>query len=185
MCRAFIREVRDLCLFAAFCCPRILVTTPGGLSRRYLGFRRRFKGSGAHCIVAGNPGELYASIEEIISEETCENGMPTIIVEREAYRTKFWLLGPAGRELIAIGSRQVPLVNYFAINFRTELSTVDLAEAADTALEYIRVYLERIRERFDEAAGKAGTTIAGKDVFCTFRKDGAFVYVLRARVLFT
>jgi len=178
---AFVRKVREFCSLAAIRCPRFLVLTPGNLRR---GYSRRFRALGAHCIVYGFPEELYATAGEMVFEATCENGMPTIVVERVAHNTKFWLLGPSDRELIAIGPRQFQIMNCFAINYRTELSTADLAETADKTLASIRVYLERLRDRFDEAAQRVGVTVAGKNVFCTVRKDGGFVHILRARVLF-
>jgi hypothetical protein len=178
---AFVRKVREFCSFAAIRCPRFLVLTPGNLR---LGYRHKFRTFGAECIVYGFPEQLYATAGEMIFEATCENGKPTFVVERMAHNTKFWLLGPAGRELIAIGPRQFSILNCFAINFGTELSTADLAESADITLASVRVYLDRLRERFNEAAQKVGVTIAAHDVFCTFRKDGGFVHLLRARVLF-
>lgn len=178
---AFVRNVREFCSFSAIRCPRFLVLTPGNLRR---GYRCKFRTFGAECIVYGFPEQLYATAGEMVFEAICENGKPTIVVERVAHRTEFWLLGPAGRELFSVGSRLLPMMNYFAIHFGTELSTADLAEATETTLVSVRVYLDRLRERFDEAARKVGVTIAGKDVFCTFRKDGGFMHVLRARVLF-
>ena len=178
---AFLQKVREFCAFATILCPRFLALTPGSLSP---GYRHKFRAFGARCIVYGFPAELYATVSEMIFEIKCENGKPTIVVDRAAHRTKFWLLGPAGRELIAIGPRQLPLMNYFAINYGLELSTADLAEAIESTLVSIRVYLDRLRRKYDEAAQKVGVTIAGKDVFYTIRNDGGFVHVLRARVLF-
>jgi hypothetical protein len=76
------------------------------------------------------------------------------------------------------------MMNCFAINFGTELSTLTLAETAEIAIASVRVYLSRLRARYDEARMKVGVDVPGREVFCTRRKDGAFVHVLRARVLF-
>lgn len=176
----FVRKVLEFCSIAAIRCPRFLVLTSGNL----LGYRRRFRALGAHCILYGYPEELYASVREMVFEVVYEKNLPTIIVDRSGHKTGFWLLGPAGRELITIGPRQRRLMNFVAVNHGVELSTADLAEAIDATLVSIRVYLDRLRERFNEAAQKVGVLIAGKDVFCTFRKDGSFVHLLRARVLF-
>jgi hypothetical protein len=177
----FVRKVREFCSYAAIPCPRFLVRTPGNLPPGYL---RRFRALAAECVVCGFPKQLYATAKEMVFETICENGKPTIVAERVAHQLRFWILGPAGRELLAIGPRLFRLMNFFSINFGMELSTVQLAEAADLTLAYVRVYLNRLRQRFDEAAMNAGLTISGKDVFCTYRKDGGFVHVMRAKVLF-
>jgi len=76
------------------------------------------------------------------------------------------------------------ILNYLAIHYGTEISTRTLAEVADITEASVRVYLNRLRARFDEARLKVGVEIPGKDVFRTFRRDGAFVHILRARVMF-
>jgi hypothetical protein len=120
----------------------------------------------------------------MVFEAACEKGKPTIIVDRSGPIIKFYLLGPGDRELIGYGPRLVPMMNYYAINFGTELSTSILAEAADITDSSVKVYIKRLREGFDEARIKVGVEIPGRSVFCTRRKDGAFVHVLRARVVF-
>ena len=59
-----------------------------------------------------------------------------------------------------------------------------MAEAADISLGYVRVYLNRIRAVYDKTRIIVGVDIPGVEVFWTGRKDGAYVHVLKARVLF-
>ncbi len=180
------QKVRDFCSVEAIRCPRFVVRTPGDLSSAHgdvSGYYRRFRAFDAECIVAGSMEQLNWTIRKMISEQRCENGKPTFVVERTPY-TRFWLLGAVERALFAIGPRQLSLMNHFAINFGCELSTVNLAEAADLTLPSVPVYLARLRQRFDETAKPIGLNFLGKDVFRTFRKDGGFVHLLCARVLF-
>jgi len=76
------------------------------------------------------------------------------------------------------------MMNYFAVNFCTELSTLMLADITEITPDYVRVYLKRLRDRFDEARLRVGVETPGKDVFCTRRRDGAFVHILKAHVRF-
>jgi hypothetical protein len=59
-----------------------------------------------------------------------------------------------------------------------------LAEVADISEPYVRVYLHRLKSRYDQARMKVGVGIQGKEVFRTFRRDGGYVHVLSARVMF-
>jgi hypothetical protein len=178
---SFIRDVKELCEALAIRSPDFIVLTPGDLDAGYL---KRFRMVGAECRVYGFPRELSATVRRMIHERSCENGKPTIVVERGVPRTRFHLLGPAGRELLSYGHRLLPMMNAFAINFGVELSTNELAEAADILSGSVKVYLMRLRAGYDEAREKVGVKIPGNVVFCTMRKDGGFVHVLRARVVF-
>lgn len=180
------QKVRDFCAEEAIRCPRFVVRTPGDLSRMHgdlSGYYRRFRAFDAECIVAGSIEQLNWTIGRMVTEQKYENGKPTFAVERSPY-TRFWLLGAVKRALFTIGPRQLSLMNHFAINFGCELSTASLAEAADITVPYVPVYLARLRKRFDETAKSIGLNFLGKDVFRTFRKDGGFVHVLSARILF-
>jgi len=75
-------------------------------------------------------------------------------------------------------------MNHFAINFGMEIPTETLAEVAEITISSVKVYLRRLRAGFEVSSRRAGLYISGENVFCTFRKDGAFVHMLRARVLF-
>lgn len=178
---SFIHDCREFCEFAEIRCPKFVVLTPGKIDYGYLG---RFKAVGAKPIVCGFPEQLRSTVGELVFEAMCEKGRPTIIVDRTLPETKFYLLGPAGRELIAYGPRLLPVMNCLAINFCTELSTTRLADAGSIAAQSVKVYMMRLRAGFEISARRAGLDFLGYKVFCTVRKDGAFVHVLRARVLF-
>jgi hypothetical protein len=178
---SFIRKIQDFCQAMTIRRPRFLVLTPGPLTA---GFDSRFRTIGAECILYGFAQQLYATARRLIFEAICENKKTTILVDRTGLESKFLVVGPARPELISCGHRLLPMMNCFAINFGTELSTLDLADAAEIAIASVRVYLSRLRARYDEARMKVGVDVPGREVFCTRRKDGAFVHILRARVLF-
>jgi hypothetical protein len=178
---SFVRDVKELCELSAIRCPHFVVLTPGDLDAGYL---RQFRMAGAECRVYGFPKELHATVRRIAFERACENGKPNIVVERALHRTKFYLVGPSGREVLAYGPRLMPMMNAFAVNFGTELSTAELAETADILVGSVRVYLMRLRAGYEKAREKVGVCVPAKAVFCTLRKDGGFVHVLKARVVF-
>ena len=177
----FIQTTKEYCKAQAIRVPRFLVLTPGPLTA---GYENRFRIIGAECLLLGFEQQVHATVRRMMFETVCEKGKPTIIVDRSGPDPKFFLLGPARSELIRYGPRLLPIINYMAIHYGTEISTRRLAEVADITQPSIRVYLNRLRARFDEARLKVGVEILGKQVFCTIRRDGAFVHILRARLRF-
>jgi len=178
---SFIQAVREHCRTAAIRVPRFLVLTPGPLTAAY---DSRFRIMGAECLLLGFEQQVYASIRRIIFESVCEKGRPTIIVDRSGPEARFVLLGVARSELIRCGPRLLLILNYLAIHSGTEISTRTLAEVADITEAWVRVYMRRLRSRFDEARLMVGVEIPGKEVFRTSRRDGGFVHMLSARVMF-
>ena len=177
----FIREIEEGCRIAEIRCPHFLFLTPGHLSAAY---NSRFRAMGAECLVFGFPKQLQATVRRMMFETRCSNGKATIIVDRSEGCARFYLLGPAKREMISHGPRLTGILNYLAINFGVEISTEKLAEIAGITVSSVKVYLQRLRAAIELAARNAGSPVPGQEVLCTFRKDGAFVHVLRARVLF-
>lgn len=178
---SFVRKVKAHCNAAAIRAPRFLIRTPGPLTG---GYETKFRIIGAECLLFGFVQQVYATVRRMLFEAMCEKGRPTIIVDRSQPETRFFILGPARSELILCGPRQIPIFNYAAIHYGTEISTRTLAEVADITEASVRVYWGRLIARFDEARLKAGVEISGKEVFRTFRRDGAFVHLLNARVMF-
>jgi hypothetical protein len=178
---SFIRTIRESSEAVVIRPPSFLVLTPGPLTDGYIW---KFRNLRVECLLYGFPLQVYETARGLVSDALRETGRPTIVVDRSGPITKFYLRGPSGMELIGYGPRLVPMMNYFAINFGTELSTAMLAEAADITNCSVRVYLKRLRDRYDEARVKVGVDILGRSVFCTMRKDGAFVHVLKTRTLF-
>jgi len=178
---SFIQKIREFCNAAAIRVPRFLVLTPGPLRG---GYENRFRIIGAECLLYGYVQQVCATVQRMIFEALSENGRATIFVDRSGSDPRFRLFGTASSELIRCGPRLLPMMNYFAIHFGTELSTLTLAEMANITVSSVKVYLRRLRARFDEAKIKVGVEIPGSEVFCTLRRDGAFVHILRARVLF-
>lgn len=178
---ALIREIQDSSCAAMFRRPRFLVLTPGNLTPAY---ESRLRAMGVECLVHGYPKQLHATMHRMLFEAKCEQGRATIIIERSGERPKFFFLGPARRERISCGPRLVEMMNYLAINFGTEVSTESLAEIAGITMSSVKVYLKRLRTRIELAGRKAGLEVSGDEVLCTFRKDGGYVHVFRARVLF-
>lgn len=176
-----IQKIREFCRAAAIRVPRFLVLAPGPMSDGYEG---RFRIVGAQCLLLGYVQQVFVTVRRLIFEALCEKGRSTILVDRSGPHSKFLVLGSVRPELIPYGHRLLPLMNCLAINFGTELSTSALAEVADITIGSVRVYLNRLRARYDEARIKVGVDIPGREVFFTKRKDGAFVHVLRARVIF-
>jgi hypothetical protein len=178
---SFIRHMRDFFESAHLHCPRFVVLTPGNIAPGYVG---RFRDLGAECLVYGFPAQLIATVRWLIFQSRIEKGRPTIVVERTRYGIKFWLHGPSTRVLIGYGPRLLALMNFLAVNFGIELSTASLAEAAEIDVQAVRVYLARLRAGYDEARTKAGVASSATDVFRTRRKDGGWVHVLSARIVF-
>ena len=178
---SFIRKIREFCEAAAIRPPSFLVLTPGTMRDGYEG---RFRAMRAECLLYGYEKQLYSTVRRLIFDATCERGRPTIVVDRSGRYARFDLLGPASSELISYGPSLLPMMNQFAINFGTELSTSRLAEACDITRFSVPTYLNRLRAGFDFARIKVGVDIPGNQVFHTMRKDGGFVHILRARVLF-
>jgi hypothetical protein len=178
---SFIRKVREFCNSAAIRVPKFLVLTPGPLPDHY---EERFQIMDAVCLLYGYWPQTLVTVHRLISKTLSEKGRPTISVDRSGPDSKFLVLGSSRPELISCGPRLLPMMNNFVINFGTELSTSTLAEVSDITLSSVRVYLNRLRARYDEARIKVGIDMPGREVFCTRRKDGAFVHVLKARVIF-
>lgn len=177
----FLEAVRQFCRASVIRTPKFLILTPGALTP---GYEERFGIFGAQCLLQGYAMQTYASIRKLIFVANCAQGKVTILVNRSWPESQFLILGTARSELIACGPKIHPLMNYFAVNFCTELSTAGLAEVADIALASVRVYLARLRARYDEARLRVGIDTPGTSVFFTKRKDGGYVHMLRARVLF-
>lgn len=177
----FLETIREFCRAAVLRTPRFLILTPGAMTDRY---EERFGTFGAQCLLQGYAKQTFASIRKLVVEANRARSKVTILVNRSWPESRFLVLGSARSELIACGPRLHPLMNYFAVNFGTELSTISLAEVADIAVASVRVYLARLRARYDEARSKIGIDIPGSSVFFTERKDGSYVHMLRARVLF-
>jgi hypothetical protein len=178
---AAVRRIKETSRDAAVRCPRVLILTAGNLSAAY---ESRFRAMGAECLIHGYPNQMHATVRRMIFEAKCENEKSTIVVDRSDGTSRFYWLGPAKRESISCGPRLLKLMNYFAINFGVEISTETLAEIAGTTVSSVKVYLKRLRYRLELASENAGVAISGRQVICTFRKDGGYVHVLRARVLF-
>jgi hypothetical protein len=178
---SFIRDVLELCQHAAIREPKFVVLTPGVLSSGYF---NKFRAHGATWLLYGFPMQLAATVRAVVSQLISENGRPTFIVEHLTGTARFYLLGPADRELIPYGPRLTRIMNCFATNSNTELSTGRLAEGADITVQSVRVYLSRLRDGYDKTRAMLGVNVPGYKVFCTVRRDGAFVHVLKARVVF-
>jgi hypothetical protein len=178
---SFIQTIREFCIAASIRVPRFVVLSPGPLTGRYI---KRFRILNAVYLLHGFVQQVCETVKELIDDALCEKGRPTILVDRLGPASQFSLLGAATSELIRYGPRVLPMMNFFAIHFGTELSTLTLAEVADITAAYVRVYMGLLRAGFDQARVKVGVEIPGREVFCTFRRDGAHVHVLRARVLF-
>jgi len=178
---SFIQMVKEQCKAAATRVPRFLVLTPGPLTA---GYENRFRIVGAECLLLGFEQQVHATVRRMVFEAVCEKGRPTIIVDHSGPEPKFFILGAARSEYIPCGPRILPILNYLAIHYGTEISTRTLAEVADITEAYLRVYMRRLRARYDEARLRVGVEIPGKAVFRTFRRDGAYVHVLLARVMF-
>lgn len=184
---SFVRNVKEHCQAAAIRAPRFLVLSPGPLDADYernAAYESKFRTAGAESLLLGYERQVYATVRRMMFDGACEKGRPTIVVDRSGAETKFFILGAARSELIACGPRLIPILNYMTINHGTEISTRTLAEVADITEASVRVYLGRLRARFDEARLKVGVEIPGKDVFRTFRRDGGYVHVVIARVVF-
>lgn len=178
---SFIQKIREHCMAATIRVPRVLVRCPGELTG---GYEDRFRDLDAECLLFGLVQQVYAKVRRMLFNAMCEKGRPTIIVDRSGPEPRFFIRGAARSWSIPCGPRLIPIFNYLAIHCGTELSTRTLAEIADITEGSVRVYLNRLRARYDETRLKAGVEIPGKEVFRTFRRDGAFVHVLSARVLF-
>jgi len=178
---SFIQDVKEFCKAAALRVPRFLVLTPGPL---IAGYESRFRVIGAECLLFGYEEQVYATVRRMMFEAVCEKGRPTIVVDRSGQHLRFFILGVARAELIRCGPRLLLILNYLAIHYGTEISTRTLAEVADITEAWVRVYMRRLRNRFDEARLMVGVEIPGKEVFRTFRRDGGFVHMLSARVMF-
>lgn len=178
---SFIRKVREHCKAAAIRVPKFLILTPGPLTG---GYESKFRTIGAECLLFGFVQQVYATVRRMLFEAMCEKGKATIIVDRSGLDSKFYILGPARSELILCGPRQIPIFNFATIHYGTEISNRTLAEVADITEPSVRVYWARLIARFDEARLKVGVEIPGKEVFRTFRRDGGYVHVLNARVIF-
>lgn len=50
---------------------------------------------------------------------------------------------------------------------------------------YVRIYLARLRQAYDEARPKVGVPYPGKDVFWTGRVNGEYGHQIRANVYFS
>jgi hypothetical protein len=178
---SFIRKIRDFSEAAAYRPPCFVALTPGTLRDGYEG---RLRAMRAECLLHGNVQQVYSTVRRLIFDATCERGRPTIVVDRSGRYTKFNLLGPAHSVLLPYVPSLLPTMNYFAVNFGTLLSISMLAEASDITIGTGRVYVKRLRDGYDEVRAEAGVDIPGQEVFYTSRKGGAFVYTLKARVLF-
>ena len=178
---SFLQRVKAHCKAAAIRVPRFLILTPGALTG---GYESRLRDLNTECLLFGFVQQVYATVRRMLFEAMCEKGRPTIIVDRSGAEPRFLILGAARSWLIPCGPRLIPIFNYLAIHYGTEISTRTLAEVADITEASVRVYLSRLRTRYDEARLKVGVEISGKEVFRTFRRDGAFVHVLSVRVLF-
>jgi hypothetical protein len=178
---SFVRTIKEHCKAEAIRIPKFLVLTPGELTGGYEG---RFQINGAECLLLGYEKQVCSTVRRMMSQSACEKGRPTIIVDRSESEPRFFVLGGALLELIACGPRLIPILNYLAIHYGTEISTRTLAEVADITEASVRVYLSRLRTRYDEARLKVGIEIPGKEVFRTFRRDGDNVHMLDARVKF-
>jgi hypothetical protein len=178
---SFIQKVKEHCNAEAIRVPRFLVLSPGPLTA---GYESRFRIIGAECLLLGFRQQVYATVRRMIFEILCEKGRSTIIVDRTGSEPKCFILGAACSELILCGPRLLPILIFMAVHFGTEISTRTLAEVADIREAWVRVYLSRLRTRYDEARLKVGVEIPGREVFRTFRRDGGFVHVLNARVIF-
>jgi hypothetical protein len=184
---SFVRNVKDYCEAAAIRIPRFLNLSPGPLGSNYernAAHENKFRIAGAECLLLGFEQQVHATVRRMMFESVCEKGTPTIIVDRCGPGTRFFVLGPARAELIPCGPRLVPIFNCMAIHYGTEISTRTLAEVADITDRYVRVYMHRLKSRYDQARKKVGVEILGKEVFRTFRRDGAHVHMLNARVKF-
>jgi hypothetical protein len=178
---ASVQRIREFCSAAALRIPRFLILTPGPIAP---GYESKFRIAGAECLLYGFMQQVQVTVRRMLFEVLCEKGRATILVDRSGPDSKFLVSGVVRPELISCGCRLLPILNRFAVSCGTELSTLTLAEVADITVGSVRVYLSRLRARFDEARIKVGVNTPGSEVFCTRRKDGAFVHVLTARVIF-
>lgn len=178
---SFIRSVKEFCEVAVIRRPSFVVLSPIQFSSAY---HLKFRVMGAECLLHGFVDQVYVAVRNLISVMTREDGMPTFHVLRSEGHPSFHLLGRTHSKEMNFGPRLLRVVNHFAVYRNHWLSTMRVAEAADISLASVRVYLDRIRAVYDETRKRVGVDIPGSDVFWTGRKDGAYVHVLKARVLF-
>jgi hypothetical protein len=181
---SFIQQIKEYCKAAAIRVPRFVALTPGPLPPGDGRYESLFRIMDVECLHQGNEPQLHTIVSRMMFESACEKGRPTIIVDRSEPETRFFILGAARSQLILCGPSLIPIFNYVAIHFGTAISTRTLAEVADKTEASVRVYWGRLIARFDEARLKVGVEIPGKDAFHTFRRDGAYVHMLCARVKF-
>ena len=181
---AFIQQVREHCKIAAIRVPKFLVLSPGPLPPGDGRYESIFRIMGAECLLHGYEEQTCATVCRMIFESACEKGRATIVVDRSDLLPRFFTPGPVGLEPIPCGPRLIPIFNHMAVHYGTEIATPTLADLADITEASVRVYLSRLRARFDEARLRVGGGISGKEVFRTVRRDGGYVHLLNARVKF-
>ena len=178
---SFVRAVREYCEERIIKSPDFLIFPTFELPTERTD---EYAALGAECLPFATAKQVYLKVRNLIRRKNREQGRPRFHVIRLNGVPIFFLDGPAKSVQLELGPRVLNLMVYLAVNARTLHSTLQLADAADISIGYVRIYLARLRRAYDEARLKVGVQYPGKDVFWTGRVNGEYGHQLKANVFF-